>query len=201
MGIQDKYPQKTDTVLNDWTAIAQNTIVASVVMDMSEKSKYTMNIHAALDTTTAHTGTRFIVQTSSVKEGNEDWYPHADFVALIGTAATDLIEDNPLAAGSTDIALTGHALTVEGKLLFIEDATLANSELVLEASQTANEVVILDGTTNAHALNTAVFNVAMNQNIALPTSAVRARVVVDNTYDDNGSTLNYAVRVSKVTGV
>ena len=196
MGIQDKYPQKTDTILNDWTAIAQNTIVASVVMDMSEKSKYTMNIHAALDTTTAHTGTRFIVQTSSVKEGNEDWYPHADFVALIGTAATDLIEDNPLAAGSTDIALTGHALTVEGKLLFIEDATLANSELVLEASQTANEVVILDGTTNAHALNTAVFNVAMAQKVDLPSNAMRARLVVDNTYDDNGSALNCMVNVS-----
>jgi hypothetical protein len=196
MGIQDKYPQKTDTVLNDWTAIAQNTIVASVVMDMSEKSKYTMNIHAALDATDAHTGTRFIVQTSSVKEGNEDWYPHADFVALIGTAATDLIEDNPLAAGSTAIALTGHALTVEGILLFIEDATLVNSEIVLEASQTVNEVVILDGTENAHVLNTAIFNVAMSQKVDLPSNAMRARLVVDNTYDDNGSTLNCRVNVS-----
>jgi hypothetical protein len=196
MGIQDKYPHKTDTVLNDWTAIAQNTVVASVVMDMSEKSKYIMNIHAALDSTTAHTGTRFIVQTSSVKEGDEDWYPIADFVAMIGTAATDLIEDNPLAAGSTDIALTGHALTVEGKLLFIEDATLANSEVVLEASQTANEVVILDGTENAHALNTAVFNIVMSQSVALPSAAMRARLVVDNTYDDNGSTLNCRVNVN-----
>jgi hypothetical protein len=196
MGIQDKYPQKTDTILNDWTAISQNTIVASVVMDMSEKSKYTMNIHAALDATDAHTGTRFIVQTSSVKEGNEDWYPHADFVALIGTAATDLIEDNPLAAGSTAIALTGHALTVEGILLFIEDATLVNSEIVLEASQTVNEVVILDGTENAHVLNTAIFNVAMSQKVDLPSNAMRARLVVDNTYDDNGSTLNCRVNVS-----
>lgn len=196
MGIQDKYPQKTDTVLNDWTAIAQNTVVASNVMDMSEKSKYTMNIHAALDSTTAHTGTRFIVETSPVLTGNEDWYPHADFVALIGTAATDLIEDNPLAAGSTDIALTGHALTVEGKLLFIEDATLANSEVVLEASQTANEVVILDGTENAHVQNTAVFNVVMSQKVKLPSEAMRARLVVDNTYDDNGSTLNCRVNVS-----
>jgi hypothetical protein len=196
MGIQDKYPQKTDTILNDWTAIAQNTIVASVVMDMSEKSKYTMNIHAALDTTDAHTGTRFIVQTSSVKSGDEDWYPHADFVALIGTAATDLIEDNPLAAGSTAIALTGHALTVEGKLLFIEDATLVNSEIVLEASQTVNEVVVLDGTANAHVVSTAIFNVAMSQKVDLPSNAMRARLVVDNTYDDNGSTLNCMVNIS-----
>lgn len=196
MSIQDKYPQKVDTVLNDWTAIAQNTLLASVVMDMSQKSKYTMNIHAALDTTDAHTGTRFIVQTSSVKEGNEDWYPHADFIALIGTAATDLIENNPLAAGSTDITLTGHALTVEGKLLFIEDATLANSEIVLEASQTANEVVIIDGTKNTHVVTTAVFNIVMSQKVDLPSNAMRARLVVDNTYSAGGSSLNCRVNVS-----
>jgi len=144
----------------------------------------------------AHTGTRFIVQTSSVASGDTDWYPHADFVGLIGTAATDLIEDNPLAAGSTDIALTGHALTVEGKLLFIEDATLANSEVVMEASQTVNEVVILDGTENAHVVNTAIFNVVMSQSVNLPSDAARARLVVDNTYDDNGSTLNCRVNVN-----
>jgi len=125
----------------------------------------------------------------------------AEFVALIGTAATDLIEDNPLAAGSSGIALTGHALTVEGKWLFIEDATLVNSEMVFEASQSANEVVLLDGTANAHALNTAVFNVAMVQSITLPKTAERVRLLVDNTYDDNGSTLNYRARVNKVTGL
>jgi len=196
MGIQDKYPQKADIVLNDWTAIAQNTIVVSNVVDMSEKSKYTMNIQAALDSTTAHTGTRFIVETSPVKTGNEDWYPHADFVALIGTAATDLIEDNPLAAGSTAIALTAHALTVEGIQLFIEDATLANSEVVREASQTVNEVVILNGTEYAHVVSTAIFNVVMSQSVKLPSEAMRARLVADNTNDDNGSTLNCRVNVS-----
>jgi len=192
---------KSPTSVQDWTAVAQNTIAKSAEVNLSNLYRSILHIQAALDTTTAHTGTRFLVQISSAASGDENWQDWADFVALIGTAATDLIEDNPLAAGSTDIALTAHALTVEGKLLFIEDATLVNSEIVLEASQTANEVVILDGTTNAHALNTAIFNVAMNQNVTLPTSAVRARLVVDNTYDDNGSTLNYAVRVSKVLGV
>jgi len=192
---------KSPASVQDWTAVAQNTIAKSAEVNLSNLYRSILHIQAALDTTTAHTGTRFIVQISSSVSGDENWQDWADLVALIGTAATDLIEDNPLAAGSTAIALTAHALTVEGKLLFIEDATLANSEVVREASQTSNEVVILDETSNAHALNTAIFNVVMNQNITLPTSAVRARLVVDNTYDDNGSTLNYAVRVSKVPGV
>ena len=196
MGIQDIDPDKITTALNDWTAVAQNALVHSAELEIAGVQKAQMQIQAALDTTTAHTGTRLIVQTSNQISGDEDWYPLAEFVALIGTAATDLIEDNPLAAGSTAIALTGHALTAEGILLFIEDGTLADSEIALEASQSANEVVILDGTTNAHALNTAIFNIAMMQVVSLPSTAKRARLVIDNTYDDNGSTLNYRVDIT-----
>ena len=196
MGVQDRNPEKITTALNGWTAVAQNSLVKSEEIEVAGQQKALMYIQAALDTTTAHTGTRFIPQASNSIEGDTDWYPITDFVALIGTAATDLIEDNPLAAGSTDIALTGHALTVEGILLFVEDATLANSEIVMEASQSANEVVIIDGTENAHALNTAVFNVAMAQFISIPSVAMRVRLVTDNTYDDNGSTLNYRADVT-----
>lgn len=196
MGIQDIDPIKVTTALNDWTAVAQNALVHSEELDISGVKKAQMQIQAALDTTTAHTGTRFIPQTSNKISGDEDWHTVTEFVALIGTAATDLIEDNPLAAGSTAIALTGHALTAEGILLFIEDGTLADSEIAMEASQSANEVVLLDGTTNAHALNTAIFNVAMTQIVSLPAEAKRARLVVDNTYDDNGSTLNYRADIT-----
>ena len=196
MGIQDIDPIKVTTALNDWTEVAQNALVHSEELDISGVKKAQMLIQAALDTTTAHTGTRFIPQASNQISGDEDWYPVTEFIALIGTAATDLMEDNPLAAGSTAIALTGHALTAEGILLFIEDGTLANSEIAMEASQSANEVVLLDGTTNAHALNTAIFNVAMMQIVTLPSEAKRARLVIDNTYDDNGSTLNYRADIT-----
>jgi len=192
---------KSNDEITDWTAVAQNTLVKSSEYDLSDAYMAVMHIQAGLDTTTAHTGTRFVPQASASDEGNEDWMDVTEFVALIGTAATDLIEDNPLAAGSTDIVLTGHALIVEGIWLLIEDGTLVNSEMVFEASQSANEVVVLDGTANAHALNTAVFNVAMVQSIILPKTAKRVRLIVDNTYDDNGSTLNYRVRVTKVTGL
>jgi len=192
--------EKSTASVQDWTAVAQNTIAKSAEVDLSDVYKSILHIQAALDTTTAHTGTRFLVQISGSESGDEDWQDWVDFVALIGTAATDLIEDNPLAAGSTDITLTGHALTVLGKHLFIEDSTLADSEIVLESAQATNSVSILRGTTNAHAVNTAIFNVAMNQNITLPSSAVRAQLVVDNSYDADGSTLNYKLRISKVIG-
>jgi len=190
---------KTPEALQDWTAVAQNTIVHSAILDVSDLFQAELCLQAFLDTTTAHTGTKFIVQTSSAASGDEDWHDLTPFSALVGTAATDLIEDNPLAAAATSIALTGHALTVLGKWLAIEDGTLINSELVFESAQSANAVVILDGTTNEHALNTAVFNVAISKSpITLPAGTIRARVVVDNSYDADGSTLNYKVRVTPV---
>ena len=187
--------------ITDWTAVAQNTIVESATLDCALHEKTLLHIQAFLDTTTAHTGTRFIVQVSSNTSGDEDWQDYTEFVGLIGTAATDLIEDNPLPAGSTSIALTGHALTVRGKWLAIEDGTLVNSELIFEVSSSANAVVILDGTTNAHAANVAIFNVALTQVVLIDASVNRVRVLIDNTYDSDGSTCNVRIRAGKVTSL
>lgn len=192
---------KAVEAITDWTAVAQNVVGESGILNCAGHYGSELHIQAFLDTTTAHTGTRFIIQVSANTSGDEDWQDLTEFVALIGTAATDLIEDNPLVATSTAIALTGHALTVLAKWLAIEDGTLVNSELIFEVSETANEVVILDGTTNEHAQTTAIFNVAMVKVITLPFATNRVRVVVDNTYDNNGSTLNYKVRATKVTAV
>lgn len=185
--------------ITDWTAVAQNAVGESGTLDCSTHDGTSLLIQAFLDTTTAHTGTRFLIQVSSNTTGNEDWHDYREFVAMVGQAATDLIENNPLSAGSTSLTLTGHALTTEAIWIGIENGTLINSELIFVASQTANAVVALDGTTNAHAQTTAVFNVAISKTIVLDSTVNRARVVVDNTYDDNGSTLNYKVRATKLT--
>lgn len=199
--MRTQFVLKSTNNIQDWTAVAQNTIVKSAEYDLTNIRSAILNIQAALDTTTAHTGTQFLVQTSGSMSGDADWHTITDFVALIGTAATDAIEDAPLAAGSTDIKLTGHALTVLGKLLFIKDTTLINSEIVMESEQTTNEVVILDSTENAHIATTPIWNVAMEQIINIPFAANRCRVVVKNTYDVNGSTLNYKLGISEVKGV
>jgi hypothetical protein len=193
---------KGGSVVTDWTAVAQNTVVHSDELALTDDLSAILLLQAFLDTTTAHTGTEIITEISWNTSGDEDWTELTKRVILIGTAATDLIEDNPLAASSTAIALTGHALTVLSKLLAIEDGTLANSEIVREKSQTANEVVILDGTTNAHVQNTAIFNVAISENIASLEAAIRrVRIVVNNAYDPDGSTLNYRLMVSRATDI
>jgi len=192
---------KTPANVQDWTAIAQNAVGESAVVDTSDAYEAILHVQAGLDTITAHTGTKFVIQISGATSGDEDWQNFTEFVELIGTAATDLIEDNPLTAGSTAITLTAHALTVLGKWLLIENGTLANSELIFESAQATNSITCLDGTTNAHAVNTAIFNIAFTKDILLPIGVYRARVLVDNTYDADGSTLNYKVRITEVTVV
>ena len=193
-------------VLQDWTVVAQNVVGESAPLDISALYHTSLLIQAFLDTTTAHLGTRFIVQLSHHATGgldDEDWGDFTQFVGLIGTAVTDLIENNPLAQGSTVITLTGHAYTSLAKWMAIEDGTLVDSELVFEVAQGANAITILDGTANAHAQNTAMFNIAFsNSSIAVMVgSGLRLRVLVDNTYDPAGSTLNYRIVYTQVTAI
>ena len=106
-----------------------------------------------------------------------------------------------MAAAATSITLTGHALTALAKWLAIEDGTLVNSELFFEVSQSANAIVALDGTTNEHALNVAIFNVAFSRVISLDETVQRVRVLVSNCYDSDGSTCNFRLRSTQVTAV
>ncbi len=191
-------PVKTNTLLQDWTAVAQNTIVHSTELAITTTDRIAFLVQAALDTATAHTGTRFVVQVSPDASGDERWFPtNADYVRLIGTANAEDVTNNPLAAGGTTITIastTGY--TVLGTMVFIKDATLINSEIVrINAVTTDTSIGLLDGVTNAHANTADLFNVADMLMLDVPEGALRARIMVDNSYDADGSTLNYSVSV------
>jgi len=190
--------------VTDWTAVAQNTVVESGTIDCSGHDATSLNIQAFLDSTTAHTGTKFQIQVSYNTSGDEDWSDYREFVALIGTANSEAITNDPLTAASTTITMADTGGNYEtppmGRWLAIEDGTLANSELVLNTGYTADtSITILDGTTNEHAQTTPMYDIAMSKTIILDSTVNRARVVVNNTYDVDGSTLNYKVRATKLT--
>jgi len=193
---------KAVEAITDWTAVAQNTVVQSATLDCSGHYGTILNIQAFLDTTTAHAaGTDFIVQVSSTTSGNEDWQDYTIFNALGGTAVKDDVENNPLNATETSITLTGHALTALGKWIAIEDATLVDSELFFEVSQSTNAIVALEGVTNTHQNTADIYNIAISQVILLDASVYRVRVLVNNTIVATGSTLNYKLRATKITAI
>lgn len=195
--------------ITDWTAVAQNGVSESApIYDNSANYVSALNIQAFLNSTTAHLGTEFIVQISTTTAGDEDWQDLVRFIELVGTAITITITNNPAAAGTTTFTsgtvAAGWAVNeLASRIVGIEDITLlVDSELMLQTGYTLNtSIVVQDGSTNAHAVNSVIYSIAMTKNIVLPSWANRARVFVNNNYDNGGSSLNYKVRASIVTGL
>ncbi len=198
---------KTTSSATDWTAVAQGAIGESATIDISLAYESTVHIQAFLDTTTAHTGTEFILQTSANTTGDEDWSDFCRFTELIGTAVSITITNNPAAVGTTTftsgtVAADWAVADFPMRWCGIKDGTLANSELMLQTGYTNNtSIVVQDGSTNEHAQNTIIYSIAFSKPITVPIGFQRIRLVINNNYDNNGSTLNYKVRCTQVTAV
>lgn len=208
---------KTGSVVKEFTAVAQNVNADSGAFDISDSYKSAITIQAALDTTTAHTGTKFIVLVTPNAADDDGWgvldQDQID-VELVGTALTENLTNDPLAAGSSVITCAdteGFETYGEGGLgideipgwRFIEDGVdLEKSELIYQLSFVTDTSITIAGVTkNAHVQNTPMYNIGISIPVDLPDWAKRAKVIVMNTYDSNGSTLNYKILGGKVTTV
>jgi hypothetical protein len=194
-------PTITSSVIDDWAAVAVSGVDESTAIDISGNYATAVHIQAFLDSTTAHEGTEFEVQISGMSSGDEDWTTFTEFIALVDTANSENITNNPLGSGSTTITVadTGGEYETEpfGKWIAIEDSTLANSELIyLKEFTVDTQIKILDGTTNEHAQNTTMYDIAISRTVVIPFgSGYRARVICNNAYDTDGtsSSLNWKV--------
>jgi hypothetical protein len=201
---------KAQTVVQDWNAVAQNTTEESAEFDISDSYDGAITIQAGLDTTTAHTGTEFIVLVTAASSNDEDWAIWTRLVELVGTALTENLTNNPLAAGVSTLTMADTAGfetygtdidEIPGWRL-IEDSTLANSELILQTSYVTDTSITWVGTNvNSHVQNTPLYNIAISKPVVLPFWAQRCKVIVNNTYDADGSTLNYRILGGEVTAV
>jgi len=187
--------------LKDWTTIAQGGVLCTDVIDVSALHGSYLEIQAFLDTETAHTGTEVIIQGSSNKEGNEDWHDFLRDTILVGTANLEAITNNPLAVGVkviTCASTTGYTVAdLPMPYRAIKDGV--NSELVLQTAVTANtNITVLDGVTNSHVATTPMSNIACSFPVFIPKEYMRVRVIFDNNFDSNGSTLYVKVRLGEV---
>lgn len=199
----------TSSVIDDWSAVAAQATDESTVIDISGNYATAIHIQAFLDSTTAHEGTEFKIQVSGNSSGDEDWTDYAVFTALVDTANSENITDNPLSSGSTTITVadTGGEYETEpmGKWIAIEDSTLANSELIwLTGFTTDTNITCQDGTTNEHAQNTTMYDIAISRTVVITFGAgSRARVICNNGYDMDGtaSSLNWKVGKTVTTSL
>ena len=199
---------KSVVQVQDWTAVAQNGVGESAIYDNSANYSSALNIQAFLDSTAAHLGSEFLVQASANPTGNEDWQDLVRFLALAGTALDLTTTNNPAPVGTTvftsgTVAAGWEVKDLPSRIVGIKDIdVLADSELMLQTGYVLDtSITVQDGSTNAHAINSVIYSIAMTQNITLPTWVNRVRVFVNNNYDNGGSSLNYKVRASIVTSL
>lgn len=118
--------------LLDWTSLAINTAaIASVEADLSTVRSGMLHLFCALNGTTAHLGTEFVVQVRNEATVNE-WTKLFSFVMCAGKTAVLTAVASTAAAGQKVIPVTNPTtanLNHINKNLFIMDATIANCEI------------------------------------------------------------------------
>jgi len=194
---------KSVGVLDDWSTIPQNTLLVGATADVSANYQTLIAIDAIQTSKTLTTnGLKIIVQGSSTTSGDNNWYPIATFSMCAGTTSTLMtLTNNPAAIGTT--VFTGTPAGFAGGLqIGIKDGTLANNELRIVKSATANvSLTIETASTYAHISTTPIYNLAVSQIVNVPDSANRIKVIYDNTQDSAGSTFDVRTNTLKITGI
>jgi len=199
----------TSSIIDDWAAVAEGATDESTVIALSANYATFVHIQAFTDMNDAHEGTLFSIQVSGAAAGDEDWSELTQFIALVGDGDSEPIDDDPLDATDTTIVVSdtggGYETEPMGKWIAIEDGTLINSELCwITGFTTDTNITVLDGVTNAHAVSTLLWDVAMSRTIMIPFgSGARAKVICMNGYDIDGtaSSLNWKVGKTVTTAL
>ena len=135
--------------------------------------------HASVQAAANTNPGRFLVQVSGAASGNEDWATVHEFDATISTADTELMDAvEPIA--ETALAVTLTAGFVANDVLYIQDVTtLADSEWGrCREIATDTTIDLVDGLTNAKAINDVIWNDADVFTCQLDLTAIgRVRVV------------------------
>lgn len=205
---------KSVAAVDEWAEVAQNGVREGATVDVSGCYAAELMIACALSSTTAQAnGAEVRVQLSGNTSGDEDWFDYMFFVGPTGTAISVALAGTE-AAGQTVLSVTNpvtNNLDNEGKWLFIENTTVANSELVFVISNSGDAgdtITIADGLTNEQTTSSNIFDIdsataeaVRTWVVPLPAGANRVRVVYNNTRDAAGSTVHTYCRITKVTAL
>ncbi len=188
---------ETSVIVQAWTAVAMNAIDVSASTSIAGSKETTMEIAVGLSSITAHTGTQIVPQVSPTATGNT-WYDLQGYISCVGTPVTMNISAPTVSAGMVTIKAVDTTGFTTYLYRLIKAGTLANSELVRAKVSLSTRIVLETAVDNQHIAGEIMYSIADKTIITIPGTYKRARVVVDNTYDSDGSKLQYMMRISKV---
>lgn len=202
-----------NTELLGWTEVAQNAIQQSAVFDTSASYASGLAIITALSTTTAHTGTEVIILKGS-STADDDWTEVTRYTCCVGTGfKSDFGGDE--AAAQTVLSVTNPTtgnLDHDGKWIFIEHTgTIANCEIAFQTANSADAgdtITVMDGLTHAQTSADsdvytcdAAVSAVDTRSIPVAADGSRYKIIWNNKYDADGSTVHVMARGTKMTGI
>ena len=187
-------------VFNPWEVVAAATMSAGAagVRENIESSFINLlQIELVPLTGNALTANTEIIVEYSGDDTNWTTGPEMS-ILLNDNAATDL--DGNATAAATTIALTSSSnIGEEGNLWFIQDGTIADSEVVRSLSASGNDVTIVDGLINTHLSESAVYQNVKQWSIVVPASVKHVRVLCNNL--DTTYSVAFTARILKTTSL
>jgi hypothetical protein len=195
---------QTYSQTDEWAEVAQNAVREGATTTISDCYTAVLYIDYALTSATAHTGTKISVQVSSNTAGDEDWSTFTSFITKTGTPVLSTPDGAEAPAQTVlEIDVTTGLYDDDGaKWIFIEDNTVANSEMAYLVSHVAaTSLTVQDGITNAHDASDFIWDTADRVVVSIPLGYSRVRIIYDNTYDSDGATCHTHCAIVEVTAI
>jgi len=198
---------KTQAVLQDWTLLASNTVVATTSeIDVGGMFSLTLYIQHALTTSgTAQDDGVFIVESASTNAAlDEDWAEMFRIPMVTGTPNSEaLVDTEPVGETLMDnlVSTTGLYTNDGSRWMFILDNTIASSEMIKVIDASTNQsITLLDGITNEHTSADVIFDVANSSSYFVDVyQKDRIRIVIDNSLDAGGPAIHFRISYEAVT--
>jgi len=199
-----------------WAEVAAGTAREGATVDVSPNYQTTLAIDVCLAEAAAETvGAIIWVEISTNTTGDADWEVLTSFGGPTGTPFTRAIfvnEDAGQTVLSVDAPISNN-LDHDGKWIYIENTTIANSEICFQTAHSADAddtITVLDGITNAQTTAAGTiwsingvgqpYSPVAQYVVNIPDTAYRVRVVYDNILA-TGTDIHTRARLIKMTGI
>jgi hypothetical protein len=185
--------------LDAWQVVTAATAVVGADGDVSGAYSALLAIQVAMIEAAAQDG--YTVMAECSYTGN-DWIKFFEAKGVAETPATTTVNDATVNADDTSLTLTDATtgdFDVVGRLWFIMDGTIANSEAVRTKSQAANVVTLCDALLRAHANGVSVYDRCEEWLVQVPMAAAYVRVIINNT--DADADVAFSSRLMRVTAI
>jgi len=192
---------KSDSVItvDEWQNVPAGTLAVGANGAIATGYENIFIVRVALVEAVAQDGCTVIVEISY--DGN-DWTKLTSVQGTSETPATTTINDAEVLAAETSITLTDATtgdFDIPGRLWYIKDGTIANSEAVRTKVNSTHTVTLCDGLLRAHANGLNVYDRCDEFvfDIPMPVSYVRALVY----NSDADADVDFTSMIMQVTGI